>query len=133
MREGLRRALTDRGDVVAAYIFGSQATGETWAHSDLDLGLLLTAEPEDPLWSSRIAEELENEADLEAGTLDVRVLNAASPRFLYQVFKHGDLLYEADAEARIAFETRSLARYYDFLPLQRVQDEAQRERFRGRA
>lgn len=133
MREGLRQALADREDVVAAYVFGSQATGGTWAHSDIDLGLLLSAEPEDPLWSASVAEELEEAAGLDTGTLDVRILNGAAPRFLHQVFKSGDLLHEADPEARIAFETRSLARYYDFLPLQRVQDEAQRERFRGRA
>lgn len=133
MRERLRRALADRDDVVAAYLFGSHAKEETWAGSDVDLGLLFEVEPGDPLAEGLIAEELERAAGLESQTLDVSFLGGASPRFLFQVLQHGELLYEADPDKRIAFETRSLSRYYDFLPFQRVQDEAQRERFRGQA
>lgn len=133
MRDRLRNALGTRDGVIAAYLFGSQATGETWAESDVDLGLLLDAEPEDPLQPAIIADELEREAGLESGVLDIQILNDAAPRFLFQVLKNGEVLYESDPSRRIDFETRSLSRYYDFLPFQRVQDEAQRERFRGRA
>lgn len=133
MRDRLRRALAERDGVVAAYLFGSQVTGDTWAESDLDLGLLFAQPPEDPLAPATIADELEDELGLPAGTLDIRVLNQASPRFLFQVLRDGEVVYEADPDRRVAFETRSTSRYYDFLPLQRVQDEAQRERFRGTA
>lgn len=133
MRDRLPGVLERLDAVTAAYLHGSRARGQAREGSDLDLGLLLQETPEDPLASQLLAERIERELDLPAGTVDVQVLNDASPRFLYQVFKHGDLVFERDPNARVAFETRALALYYDFLPMKRVQDRARQERFRGRA
>lgn len=45
----------------------------------------------------------------------------------------GEMVYASDEDHRVAFETRALDRYHDVLPLQREQDRARRERFRGSA
>jgi uncharacterized protein len=109
-----QRILSRHPDVVAAYLYGSAARGEPAA--DLDVALLLR----DGGMGSRELEELtarlEAEGTPHGPPLDVRVLAGTSPRFRANVLRDGQLLFEADRRARLAFEARAMSEWLDFKP-----------------
>jgi predicted nucleotidyltransferase len=95
-----RRALAElfgrHPDVVAAYLFGSQARG--------DAGPLAA---------------LSAEAGSLLGTDDVElvVLNGAPPLLAQRVIRDGELLAERSALTRVRLETEAIIRYLDTIPL----------------
>lgn len=134
--QALADVLRDRPEVQLAYLYGSRVQGEGSAGSDLDVGIVLGSDGEGSLGlreHADLARELEDAIGAEPGTVDLRVLDDTSPRFLFQVLRDGVPILARDEEDRVAFETEALRRYYDFQPLRREQGEAQRERFRDRA
>ena len=82
--------------VVCAYLYGSAARGEAHRGSDVD-----------------IAGEIER---VIGKPVDIVVLNRASPDLVHRVLRDGVLLHESDRRARIEFETRKRAEYFDVLP-----------------
>jgi uncharacterized protein len=95
-----RRALAElfgrHPDVVAAYLFGSQARG--------DAGPLAA---------------LSAEAGSLLGTDDVElvVLNGAPPLLAQRVIRDGELLTERSALTRVRLENEAIIRYLDAIPL----------------
>jgi predicted nucleotidyltransferase len=95
-----RRALAElfgrHPDVVAAYLFGSQARG--------DAGPLAA---------------LSAEAGSLLGTDDVElvVLNGAPPLLAQRVIRDGELLAERSALTRVRLENEAIIRYLDAIPL----------------
>ena len=59
--------------------------------------------------------------------MDLVDLGLAPPLLLREVVKGGRLLWAADEDERLDFETRALARYMDTAHLRRVQAEYLRE------
>ena len=55
--------------------------------------------------------------------VDLVDLSTAPPLLLREVIKQGRLLWAADDDERVDFETRALARYMDTAYLRRVQRE----------
>jgi predicted nucleotidyltransferase len=117
--EALTAALTaclaahPRG-IVAAYLFGSQARGSAHAKSDVDVGLLLETTPK-----AFVDLPLDLEGELERTAhkpTQVVVLNQAPVDLVHRVLRDGILLFEADRSARIAFETRARAEFFDLEP-----------------
>jgi predicted nucleotidyltransferase len=108
--------LQARDDGIAcAYLFGSRARGEARRGSDLDLAVLFEQEPPPTLAGMG----LDLGADLQEALglpVDLLVLNRASPDLVHRVLRDGKLMYEASRHARVAFETRSRAAYFDVLP-----------------
>jgi len=97
--------------VVAAYLFGSTATGKTGKLSDVDIAIL-TLEDYKPTLEFQLY--LMNElSSIFRKDVDVVMLNEASPLLRYEVIKHGKLLYCRDELARVAFEERTLDEYLD--------------------
>ena len=45
--EGLEQYFASLNGVVLAYLFGSHARGQAWAHSDVDVAVLLDNHPDD--------------------------------------------------------------------------------------
>ena len=116
-------------DVRLAYLYGSVATGQTWAESDLDVGVLFddTLTPHERFRRAlRMSSQVEEALD-RAIEADVRELNDAPLEFLYQVYYHGCCLYARDENERVSFETRVMREYFDFAP---VLEEYYREMFR---
>lgn len=91
-------------DLMAVYVFGSQATGEAHADSDLDLAVL-TAGPVDPLLLWQLSGEL---ADVVGVPVDLLDLRAASTVMQYQVITTGRRLWNKDSQAGI-FESYILS------------------------
>lgn len=102
-------------EVIAAYLFGSQATGKAGPLSDTDIAVLLDREPESYLeyrldLFGRLADALRSD------NIDLVILNRTSLLLRDRVVRHGKVLYCRDQAARITFEARSILQNLDFQP-----------------
>jgi len=97
-----------------AYLFGSEAQRQTTPLSDVDVAVYLD-EP-DPVKRSRYYLSLLFDLTRAVGNgeVDLVFLNDAPSLFAYQIMG-GQLLYSADEERRVAFETSVLREYFDEL------------------
>lgn len=100
----LTHLLATLPDLMAVYVFGSQATGEAHGDSDLDLAVL-AAGPVDPLLLWQLSGEL---ADIVAVPVDLLDLRTASTVMQYQVITTGHRLWNKDSQAGI-FESYILS------------------------
>ncbi|WLI08215.1 nucleotidyltransferase domain-containing protein [Pseudomonas sp. FP597] len=91
-------------DLLAVYVFGSQATGEAHANSDLDLAALVEGRV-DALQLWRLSGEL---ADIVNVPIDLLDLRAASTVMQYQVITTGRRLWNKDSQAGV-FESYILS------------------------
>lgn len=105
------------------YLFGSQATGEAGAESDVDLAVYLREK------------DLQGNPslDLEIGLfvekmlrcpVDVVVMQRVSPILQHQVLARGRRLFERDPRQRVVLELLSFKRYLDARHYQRKRLEA---------
>ena len=101
--------------MLCAYLFGSTARGEADAQSDLDVAVLLSADPPPTLEGLRgdLADDL---GEATGRPVDLVVLNRAPPDLVHRILRDGLLILERDAEARIRFEMASRNAYFDLLP-----------------
>lgn len=110
--------------LLAVYLFGSEARRTAGAASDVDLGLLYTSPPPSTLDGL----PLDTEADLErllGRPVQAIVLNTAPPDLIHRVLRDGELLLDRDRSRRIRFEVDARNRYFDLLPfLQRYRRPA---------
>ena len=120
--------------VIAAYLFGSVASGRTTPLSDVDIALLVDEAQFQK--SERLKFELIVEEQIAQhcgiGRCDVRVINDAPVIIRGEVITNGILLFCMDEDARVEFETRTLAEYFDFIPLVEAVSKAYLEQIRER-
>lgn len=113
----LKEYFAGQPGVLAAYVFGSVATGRARPESDVDVAVLLR---EDLDKEARFFEGLRLGAEVE-GLLrrptDLVVLNDAPPVLQHQVLTHGRLVFERDRAARVEFEVRAGKIYADLKPM----------------
>ena len=137
LARAVARCASTRREVVAAYVFGSVATGRTRADSDVDVAVLL-ARPLPPNRSLRY--QLKLMADLGSALhrsdVDLVVLNDASPLLAHRVLSKGRLVFERSRSARVRFQVRTASRYADVIPMYETQirylkRQAQSGRSRG--
>ena len=116
----LRRALAATpDDVVAAYLYGSQARGSASELSDVDVAVLLARRPEPKLRGT--ARDLES--TLEAALhrpVQVVVLNGAPSDLVHRVLRDGVILLDRDRPARLRFEVQARNEYFDMEPIRRL-------------
>ena len=123
----------DRGEMTAFYLFGSYANGMQTTLSDVDLAVLLdkAVGPEQYL-TERL--RLMGELSVILGTdkLELVILNDVPPNLAYRVIKYGELLYVRDEAASqlIDFKVRTMDRYFDYQPVQRLFSEGLARRTR---
>jgi len=108
------------GAIVAAYLFGSARRPEKFKkNSDIDLAFLLDRRlyKQDPVINSAPAYMAATKLGMTLNRqTDVIVLNAASIETAYQAVTTGMLLYEADRENRLEYESVLRGLYFDFKP-----------------
>lgn len=109
--------LATQPDVLAAYLFGSYATGDARLESDVDVAVLLSGADDFERFERRLRLIGEVEVALGRRPVDVIVLNDAPPLLAHQVLKHGQLIFEHDRAARVEFEVRAGKIYADLQPM----------------
>jgi hypothetical protein len=114
-RDALADHLRSRADIIAAYLFGSQARGTARADSDVDIGIWL---PHRPTTLLDGAFDLAGDLAARIGKpVDVVVMNSAPSDVVHRILRDGELLVERDRSARIRFEVRSRNDYFDMIPI----------------
>ena len=102
-------------NVVAVYLFGSQARGTATPSSDVDVAVLYRDPPEQGLQALSLPLEGELERSLRAAVQAV-TLNTAPLDLVHRVLRDVHLLLERDAARRVAFEVRARNEYHDLRP-----------------
>lgn len=113
LQSGLEEYLRECPEVVAVYLFGSQAEGLSHARSDLDLAVLLGADVDKERYTDYRLKLLEELSGLLPNRLDLIILNQVPPLFQFQVLQKGRLLFDRDPGLRAKLEMHMLNRYYD--------------------
>ena len=127
-RERLSVAL-DRDGVVAAMLFGSQATGEAGPLSDVDVAVWA-----DPAlgrlerFDLRLALMGEASRALHTDEVALVVLNDAPPLLQHRALRDSVRLVDRDPPCRIRLETRAILDYLDTKPLRELFGAAALER-----
>lgn len=112
-------ANAEREGIAAAYLFGSVARGTAGPKSDVDVGILYSADP--PLTLDGLGLELEGELEkLLRVPVQVVVLNHASVDLLIRVLRDGKLLVDRDRSTRIRFEVKTRFEFWDLEPYLRM-------------
>lgn len=108
-----------RPEVEFAYLFGSQATGQTHRLSDIDVAIL--ADPSGMEKVSPYGYKAEICTDLmkrlKTNRVDVVLLKEASLFLRHQVVKSGKCVFARDPMAQIRFEAEVMERYPDLKQL----------------
>lgn len=105
------------------YLFGSQATGEAGAESDVDLAVYLREEDLQGNPSLDLEIGLFVEKRLRC-PVDVVVMQRVSPILQHQVLARGRRLFERNPRQRAVLESLSFKRYLDSRHYQRKRLEA---------
>lgn len=119
-----------RYPVVAAYLFGSQASGTTTPLSDIDIAVLLEAGVASPgtVQAALISDLM---PVLHRSDIDVVILNGAPPLLKERAISRGQVIYCRDLLARLRFEVAARREYFDTQPLRDAQDQALLDRYAG--
>jgi hypothetical protein len=123
--DAFRRALEDRAEVDAAYVFGSHARGHPNRLSDLDVGVFvdkrkLARRALPDAYEVDLALRIETETGIRR--VEVVVLNDASPLLAWEAVRRGRRLFARGRRAVIAHEAAVRRRYLDTAPLRAIQD-----------
>jgi predicted nucleotidyltransferase len=117
LKEKISEMFESHGEIIVSYLYGSYAQGYQTKFSDIDVGVLLREDfQESPLYFAELGSEIEKEFNYRIN-VDVKILNEKPPRFLFQVLKHGILLYCRDPTSRDEFEVKVITQYLDIKPL----------------
>lgn len=116
--EGVTRFMSLRDEVLAAYIFGSVATGRARRDSDIDIAVLVdsTLIPGD-LFDYRLRLMADLRDLLQRPDVEVVLLNQAPPVLAQNVISKGRLIFERSRSARIRFQIRTLNLFLDTQPM----------------
>ncbi|MCX6035903.1 MAG: nucleotidyltransferase domain-containing protein [Chloroflexi bacterium] len=110
--------------VQAVYLFGSTASGNTNAESDLDLAVV-------PLDSSVRAAKLDILTDLARNgfcNVDLVILDTENILLKFQAIRQNRLLYSNKEFNSGDYFSLTLRQYFDFLPYLKIQRESERRR-----
>lgn len=116
-------------EIIAAYVFGSQATGEAGPRSDVDVAVLLDEHMKDNFDSLQFVVDLERALN---GNVDLVVLNRAGEPIKHQVRRDGRIVFDRDPKRRKHWEIMSTKFYQDFLHLQDIYMQGMKKALKSR-
>lgn len=127
LEEKLIGYVTKREEILVAYLFGSQATGQPHHESDVDVALLFRFDNIPA--TDQLLQMQDDLTSLLKKESDIVVLNDASPIIRMQVLRKGKKLFERDRRAFNRFFVRTVNEYDD---LKKVRSVIEKKISRGR-
>ena len=110
-------------EIQLAYLYGSYAKGYQTEFSDIDIGIILINDfKEPPLYFVELSTNIERCFDFNIN-VDLRILNAATPRFLFQVIKNGKIIFVRNRTFMHEFEMKVLYMYQEIKPMLDMYDK----------
>lgn len=107
----------NREEIQLAYLYGSYANGSQTVYSDIDISILIKGDFKiSGLYLAELSSEIERRFYFKIN-IDLRILNNSTPRFLFQVIKHGKIFYFKHKSIVHEFEMRVLFEYQDIKPI----------------
>ncbi|MBI2799870.1 MAG: nucleotidyltransferase domain-containing protein [Gammaproteobacteria bacterium] len=117
LQSRLTAALEGHGEILEAYLFGSQVAGHAHAHSDIDVAVYVAQDhPLDNGFGYQAELTATLMAALETNAIDVVILNRAPPLLYHRVLAHGVRLVSRNLAETTTREGYALSRYCDYLP-----------------
>lgn len=117
-RELLATALAGHAEVLAGYLFGSQARGDSGPLSDVDVAVWLRGQPSTAAAHQRQLDLIGAVTGaLRTNEVQVVVLNTAPPLLAHRILRDAIMLVDRNPRARVALETAVILRYLDTIPL----------------
>jgi hypothetical protein len=107
--EKIRRFAEADGRIVAAYVFGSSATGKDRRGSDVDIAIMIHGSL-DGFERVRLETLLSNVLGRD---VDLVAFGRATPLLQHQILKYGSLVYEGNPKERIRQEMDARYQYLD--------------------
>lgn len=131
IRELLQPALAEQPEIIAAYLFGSVATGRHHSGSDIGIAILLARTLD--LHGRKFLFDLLYPLLCRALRADVHLLflDDASCLVQAQVFRKGELLYVRDQRQLAEFRMKSMAMIADFTPYAMMTQNGFKNRLRN--
>ena len=111
----LRSRIAALPGIRLAVIFGSVARNEAGPRSDVDIGVLLDPDSEQPRW--KIEAELGRAAGRE---VDVVFLGEAPPLLRFEISRDGMPLFESEEGLWTGFKARAMVDWWDWAPYSRL-------------
>ena len=131
-KDALEQYFSSLEGVVLAYLFGSHARGQAWAHSDVAVTVLLEGRPDDERCLDVRMEVIGGLMEvLDTNKVRMVILNRAPPALGFTVLRGGRLPFCRDHQARIEYQVRTANEYLDFEPFLKRYEHALLERARS--
>ncbi len=110
-------------EIQIAYLYGSYAQGNRTEYSDIDIGIIIKREfKESPLYFAELSSKIEEYFNYKVN-IDLRILNKATPRFLFNVINEGIPLFIRDYTFFYEFELKVMSMYQEIKPMLDMYDE----------
>jgi len=117
-------------EVIFAYLFGSQATENAVANSDVDIAVMFDKKlSEDERFQRRL--KLMSELPKIFAGKKVEVVSLNDTRdilFKFAIVQPGKIIFKKDYDALLDFDLKTTNDYYDFKPFLKMYNEAYAER-----
>lgn len=115
-------------EIIAAYVFGSQATGKAGPHSDVDVAVLLDEDRQQDFDTLQFMVDLEKALNRNA---DLVLLNNAGEPIKHQVRRDGRIVFDRDPKRRKHWEIMSTKFYQDYLHLHAIYMQGMKKALRS--
>ena len=109
----LKKYFKDKPEVIAVYLFGSQATEENKASSDVDIGILLDTKDRTTEIEKR-KQYMVDLADILRKEIHPVILNSAGEELLRQIFAKGDCILVKNQKKLSLFKMTMFSKIADF-------------------
>jgi predicted nucleotidyltransferase len=132
-QETLKDYFQSKESIIAAYLYGSRATGKGSELSDIDIAVL-TERYKDPLISHRERARYQMELSrLLQQEVDIVFLQEAGEILALQIFKNGLLFFERNREYHRTFRAIRLVQCLDFLYLEKQMQQGMIAAMKGQS
>lgn len=113
MEQHIKEYFEDKKDVVAVYLFGSQATGKAGDRSDVDIGIVADGKNPEPIIEKRLIFISELSRIMRKDVHPV-ILNFASKQLIRQIFEKGKCILVNDKKRLARLKMFEFAELADF-------------------